>query len=66
MQTAAEYIAQLIRSFDVVLNEVSTIASTLGLPRHFLTLIYLRRGPQGLTTYKKKLYVTCKIRKIET
>ena len=31
LQTAAEDIAQLRRSFDAVLNETSTIASTLGL-----------------------------------
>ena len=36
LQTAAEDIAQLRRSFDAVLNEVSTIASTWGLPRQFL------------------------------
>ena len=36
LQTAAEDIAQLRRSFDAVLNEVSTIASTWDLPRQFL------------------------------
>ena len=33
LQTAAEDIAQLRRSFDAILKEVSTIASTWGLPR---------------------------------
>ena len=36
MQTAAEDIAQLKRSFDAVLNKASTIASTWGLPKQFL------------------------------
>ena len=36
LQTAAEDIAQLRRSFDAVLNKASTIASTWGLPRQFL------------------------------
>ena len=36
LQTAAEDIVQLRRSFDAVLNEDSTIASTWGLPRQFL------------------------------
>ena len=36
LQTAAEDIVQLRRSFDAVLNENSTIASTWGLPRQFL------------------------------
>ena len=36
LQTAAEDIAQFKRSFDAVLNEASTIASTWGLPRQFL------------------------------
>ena len=35
LQTADEDIAQLRRSSDAVLNEVSTIASTWGLPRQF-------------------------------
>ena len=35
LQTAAEYIAQLRRSFDAVLNETSTIASTWSLPTQF-------------------------------
>ena len=35
LQIAAENIAQLRRSFDAVLNEASTIASTWGLPRQF-------------------------------
>ena len=36
LQTAAEDIAQLRRSFDAVLNEASTIASIWSLPRQFL------------------------------
>ena len=36
LQTAAEDIAQLRKSFDAVLIKVSTIASTWGLPRQFL------------------------------
>ena len=36
LQTAAEDIAQLRRSFDAALNEASTIASTWGLPRQYL------------------------------
>ena len=36
LQTVAEGIVQLKRSFDAVLNETSTIASTWGLPRQFL------------------------------
>ena len=36
LQTGAEDIAQLRRSFDAVLNEASTIASTWNLPRQFL------------------------------
>ena len=36
LQTAAEDIAQLRRSFDAVLNEASTIASTWGLLGQFL------------------------------
>ena len=36
LQTAVEDIAQLRRSFDVVLNKASAIASTWGLPRQFL------------------------------
>ena len=36
LQIAAEDIAQLRRSFDAVLNEAFTIASTWGLPRQFL------------------------------
>ena len=36
LQISAEDIAQLRRSFDAVLNEASTIASTWGLPRQFL------------------------------
>ena len=35
LQTAAEDIAQLRRSFDAVLNEAFTIASTWGLPSSF-------------------------------
>ena len=37
LQTLAEDIAQLRRSFDAVLNKASTIASTRGLPRQFLS-----------------------------
>ena len=33
LQTAAADIVQLRQSFDAVLNEASTIASTWGLPR---------------------------------
>ena len=36
LQTAAEDIAQLRKSFDAVLNEASIIASIWGLPTHFL------------------------------
>ena len=36
LQSAAEDIAQLRWSFDAVLNEAFTIASTWGLPRKFL------------------------------
>ena len=36
LQTAAEDITQLRKSFETVLNEPSTIASTWGLPREFL------------------------------
>ena len=37
LQTAAENIAELKRSFDAVLNGASTITSTWGLPRQFLS-----------------------------
>ena len=36
LQTAAENFAQLRKSFDSVLNEVSTTASIWGFPRQFL------------------------------
>ena len=36
LQTAPEDIVQLRKSFDAVLNDASTIASTSGLPRQFL------------------------------
>ena len=55
LQTAAEYIAQLSRSFDAVLNEASTIASTWGFPRQFLnkkakkTKAYFDEISEGIT-----------------
>ena len=41
LQTAAEDIAQLRKSFDAVLNEASTIASTWGLPRQSFSKLKL-------------------------
>ena len=35
LQTAAEDIVQLRRTFDAILTKVSTIASTWGLPKQF-------------------------------
>ena len=65
LQTAAENIAQL-RSFDAVLNEVSTIASTWGLPRQFLNerttkaKAYFDKISEGITLSdpKKRFCVT--------
>ena len=42
LQNAAEDIVQLRRSFDAVLNEASTFASTWGLPRQLLNKRALR------------------------
>ena len=64
--TAAEDIAQLRRSFDAVLNETSTIASTWGLPRQFLnksakkTKAYFDEISKGITLSdpKKRFCVT--------
>ena len=66
LQTAAEDIAQLRRSFDAVLNEASTIASTWGLPRQFLnkrakkTKAYFDQIIKGITLSdpKKRFRVT--------
>ena len=65
LQTAAEDIAQLRRSFDVVLNEVFTIASIWGLPRQFLnkeqkTKAYFDQISKGITLNdpKKRFCVT--------
>ena len=55
LQTAAEDIVQLRKSFDAVLNEASTIASTWGLPRQFLnkrakkTKAYFDKLSEGIT-----------------
>ena len=55
LQTAAEDIAQLRRSFDAVVNEGSTIAYTRGLPRQFLnqraknTKAYFNKISEGIT-----------------
>ena len=63
LQTAAEKIAQLRRSFDAVLNEASTNASTWGLPRQFLnkrakiTKVYFDQTSEGITlSNPKKLF----------
>ena len=66
LQNAAEGIAQLRRSFDALLNEAFTIASTWGLPRQFLnkrtkkTKAYLDEISEGisLSGSKKRFYVT--------
>ena len=58
LQTAAEDISQLRRSFDTVLNEASTIASTWGLPRQFLnkrakkTKAYFDQISEKITLYQ--------------
>ena len=55
LQTAAEDIVQLRRSFDAVLNEASTIASSRRLPRQFLkkrakkTKAYFNNITEGIT-----------------
>ena len=55
LQTAAEDMVQLRRSFYAVLNETFTIASTWGLPRQFLnkrvkkTKAYFDEIPEGIT-----------------
>ena len=55
LQTAAEDIVQLRRSFDAVLNEACTVASTCGLPRQFLnkraktTKAYFDEISEGIT-----------------
>ena len=48
LQTAAEDIVQLRRSFDAILNEASTIASTWGLPRQFLTNEQRKQKPTSM------------------
>ena len=66
LQTAAEDIAQLRRSFDAVINKASTIASTWGLPRQFLnkrakkTKAYFDKISEGITLSdsKKRFCVT--------
>ena len=66
LQTAAEYIVQLRRSFDAALNEASTIVSTWGLPRQFLnkkakkTKAYFNEISEGITLSnpKKRFCVT--------
>ena len=66
LQTAAEDIAQIRRSFDAVLNKASTIASTLGFPRQFSnkrakkTKAYFDKISEGITLSdpKKRFYVT--------
>ena len=60
LQTAAEDIVQLRRSFDPVLNEAFTIASTWGLPRQFLykrakkTKVYFDEISEGITLCDSK------------
>ena len=55
LQTAAEDIAQIRKSFDAILNEASTIASKWGLPRQFLnkrakkTKAYFGEISEGIT-----------------
>ena len=55
LQSAAEDIVPLKRSFDTVLNEASTIVSTWGLPRQFLnqrankTKAYFDEISEGIT-----------------
>ena len=66
LQTAAEDIVQLRRSFDAVLNEASTIASAWGLPRLFLikrvnkAKAYFDEVSEGITLSdsKKRFCVT--------
>ena len=66
LQTAAQDIVQLRRSFDAPLNEASTIASTWGLPRQFLnkrakkTKVYFDEIFKGITLSdpKKRFCVT--------
>ena len=60
LQTAAEDIVQLRRSFDAVQNEASTIASTWDLPRQFLnkrvkkTKVYFNEVSEGITLSNPK------------
>ena len=66
LQTAADDIVQLRRSFDAVLNEASTIASTWGLRKQFLnkrakkTKAYFDEISEGITLSdsKKRFCVT--------
>ena len=66
LQTAAEDIVQLRRSFDAVLNEVSTITSIWCLPRQFLnkrakkTKAYFNEISERMTSSdpKKEIYIT--------
>ena len=66
LQTAAEDIVQLRRRFGAVINEASTVASTWGLPRHFLnkrakkTKPYFDHISEGtLSDPKKRFCVLC-------
>ena len=58
--TASEDISELRRSFNAVLNEASTIASTWGLPRQFLnktakkTKAYFYQISEGITLSDSK------------
>ena len=54
LQTAAEDIAQLRRSFDAVLNKASTIASTWGLPRQFFKTKEQRKQKTNSMKYLKE------------
>ena len=66
LHNAAEDIVQLRRSFDAVLNEASTIASTWRLPRQFLnkrakkTKTYFNEISERMTSSdpKKEIYIT--------
>ena len=60
LQTAAEDIVKLKRSFDAVLNEACAISSTWGFPKHFLnrkakkTKAYFDEIPEGITSSDPK------------
>ena len=74
LQTAVEDTAQLRRSFDAVLNEASTIASTWSLPRQFLkkrakkTKAYFDQTSERITLSdpKKRFCITAFLPMVDT